>query len=200
MAVTNPAVEDITADTLLAQSKPKLITNFDDLLENDVDIEARLTTAESDITGKSPIANPTFTGTVRSPKVVITPDGGIAISLINKTGAASVKGTVVSTSSTTDNAFMAQASELDSIGVVYESGIADAAACLVVVAGIADVLLKDGTASTRNHFVFASATDGRAETKAVPANIDEHFKEIGHCLESKIAGTDVLFKCVLHFN
>jgi len=30
--------------------------------------------------------------------------------------------------------------------------------------------------------------------------IDSHFREIGHCLESKEAGTDVLCKIALHFN
>lgn len=135
-------------------------------------------------------------------KVKVTPEGGIAIKLTNKTGGASVKGTVVGAATGTDNAFILQAAEYESIGIVYESGIADAAECWVVVAGIAEILLKDTTASTRGQIVFAADTDGRAITGAVPTPPadDSHFKEIGHCIESKTQGTDVLFKAVIHFN
>jgi hypothetical protein len=210
MALVNSSVEDITADTLLSQSKTKIKGNDDKLLANDVAVEARLVTAESNITTltaqKAPLANPTFTGTVTTPKAVITPEGGIAVSLINKTGVSSVKGSVVSTSTTTDNAFTLQANEFDSIGVVYTDGVADGSDCLVVVSGIAEVLLKNGTASTRGYWVKCADTDGRADaSNSMPSGgsfalVDDHFKEVGHCLESKVAGTNVLAKCVLHQN
>jgi hypothetical protein len=210
VALVNTSVADITADTLLSQSKTKIKGNDDKLLANDVAVEARLVTAESNITTltaqKAPLANPTFTGTVTTPKVVLTPEGGIAISLLNKTGVTSVKGSVVSCASSTDNAFILQANEFDAIGVVYQSGIADGSACLVVVSGIAEVLLKNTTASTRGYWVKSADTDGRADaTTALPtggsfAGVDDHFKEIGHCLETKVGGTDVLAKIVLHMN
>lgn len=132
--------------------------------------------------------------------------GGQMIALRNKTGAASVKGTVVSLSDTTDDSFKLQSSEFDAVGVVYESGIADGSECWVVISGKAQVLLTDGTASTRGYWVYADAVDGRANASvAIPAGgtiqeLQNHFKEIGHCLESKTAGTNVLAKCVLHFN
>lgn len=204
MALVNSSVVDITADTLLSQSKTKIKGNDDKLLANDVAVEARLVTAEGNITTltaqKAPIANPTFTGTVTTPKAVITPEGGIAISLINKTGSASVKGACVTASDTTDFAFKLQTDEFSAIGFVYTAGVADGAACLVVVAGIAEALLKDTTASTKGYWAFNSATDGRIETKAAPVNDAEHFREAGHCIESKVAGTDVLCKIITHFN
>jgi hypothetical protein len=46
MAVVNASVSDITADVALATSKPKIKDNFDDLLANDVAIEARETVLE----------------------------------------------------------------------------------------------------------------------------------------------------------
>jgi len=128
------------------------------------------------------------------------------IQLINKTGVSSVKGTLVSASQTTDLAFGIQTSEYDTIGVVAEDGKADGESTLLAVHGIADVLLKDGTASTRGYWVKADAIDGRANaTQALPAGgtiaaIDDHFKEIGHCLESKASGVNVLCKVMLHFN
>ena len=208
MAVVNAAMADITADTLLSQSKTKIKGNDDKLLENDVAIEARVTTAEGNITTltaqKAPLANPTFTGTVTSPKVMMTPEGGIAVRLTNKTGSASVKGTVIAASSTTDNAFALQSNEYDAFGVVYEAGIADGQECWVVVFGIAEVLLKDTTASTRGYIALCADTDGRfiatAPSGSPPMATDTHFKEIGHVIESKGAGTDVLCKCVIHFN
>jgi hypothetical protein len=138
-------------------------------------------------------------------KVKFTPEGGLAVLLTNKTGAASVKGTVVTTSTTQDNAFSTETAEFEAAGIVYDSGVADGAECWVVVSGIAEVLIKDGTAATRGFWTRCADTDGRAEPTAAPTGIGaldvaEHFKEIGHCLESKAAGTDVLAKVLLHFN
>ena len=69
------------------------------------------------------------------------------------------------------------------------------------------MLLQDGTASTRGYWVRTSTTTaGRADaTNVAPPGgtvsaLEEHLKEIGHCLETKGSGTDVLAKCILHFN
>jgi len=134
-----------------------------------------------------------------------TADGGTAVQIINKTGAASVKGTIVDLHSD-DNSFQLSAEESDTIGVVYEAGVADGALCWLTITGKAKVMLVDATASTAGYWVYASDTAGRANaTSALPpggsiASIDNHFKEIGHCLESKTAGTDVLALINLHFN
>lgn len=138
---------------------------------------------------------------------MVTPEGGYAIKMVNKTGSNSVKGSVVSVSSTTDVAFKLQENEFDAFGIVYDNGIADGQECYVVIAGVAQVLLKDSTASTRGNWVVAADTDGRANaTQPTPFpnnTLGEHtlhFKEIGHCLETKEAGTSVLAKCIIHFN
>lgn len=136
-------------------------------------------------------------------KVRMTPEGGVAIQLTNKTGVASVKGTLVSASATTDNAFELQSNELDTFGVVYEAGIADGSECWVVISGRAQVLLKDTTASTRKDLCVAADTDGRALSVAMPTtppSVDQHWKECGHFIESKVAGTSVLAYAMLHFN
>jgi len=138
-------------------------------------------------------------------KFKITPEGGYAIRLTNDTGAASVKGSVVTTGGTVDNSFVLQSAEFEAIGVAYEDGIADGSECWVVVSGIAEVLLKDGTAATRGYWAKCADTDGRALVTTPPTGIgalstSEHFMEIGHCLTSKDAGTNVLAKIVLHFN
>jgi hypothetical protein len=134
----------------------------------------------------------------------ITPEGGAAVRLINKTGAASVKGTVIQVSSTTDLAFQkAVTSAIDPIGVVYEDGVADGGLCLVVVAGFADVLLEDSTAATRGYWVKTSTTvAGRADaTTASPPGADvSHWQEVGHALQSVTAGSDKLCRIAVHFN
>lgn len=134
---------------------------------------------------------------------ITTPLGGIAIRIINGTGAPTVKGSLVSVSPTQDNKFVLQANEYDTVGIVYEHGISDGNLCYVVVTGIAEVLFKNGIAVTRGQLAIAADTDGRAITIAVPSSnpvVGEHFKEIGHCMESKNAGVNVLAKCIIHFN
>ena len=138
-------------------------------------------------------------------KFKTTPEGGYAIRLTNDTGAVSVKGSVVTAGATVDNSFKLQAAEFEAVGIVYEDGIADGSECWVVVGGIAEALLKDGTAATRGYWTRCADTDGRALVTTPPSGIgaiatSDHFKEIGHCLESKDAGTNVLAKLVLHFN
>lgn len=126
----------------------------------------------------------------------------LTIKLINKTGSSSVLGSVISSSDAHNLSFRLQENEYDAIGIVAENGIADGQECRIIVSGKAQVLLKDTVSSTRGHVVFSADTDGRAITAAIPTppNADSHFKEIGHCIESKDAGTNVLAWCIIHFN
>jgi hypothetical protein len=142
------------------------------------------------------------TGYQESAKVKQTIEGGIAIKLTNKTGANSVKGTVVYADPAVDNAFEVNPTNGDMpFGVVYESGIADGSECWVVVSGIAEVLLVNTVASTRSYVAYSSGSvAGRIDTAATVPAATTHFREIGHTMESKTGGTDVLIKCLLHFN
>lgn len=135
-----------------------------------------------------------------------TGDSGNIITLINKTGAASVKGTVVCASSTVDLAVEKITEGVpDPIGVIYEDGIADGQPVKVVKAGIADVLFIGNT--TRKHLARGFVTGeqgyvaGKALSEAVPTSpfaTDKHFYEIGHVLESRVGVG--LAKVMLHFN
>jgi len=143
------------------------------------------------------------TAYVSDDAVLITPEGGIAVKSKNKTGAASVKGTLLTASSTTDGGVDATGgSAYECVGVMYSDGVADGSDCYVVVSGIAEVLLKDSTSATRADWVGISDTAGRAEATAIPSPPTDagHFREIGHANESKASGTDVLCKIFLHFN
>lgn len=137
---------------------------------------------------------------------MITEDGGMAIKMINKTGSASVKGTVLMASTSVANAVNLQANQYDSAGIMYSNGVADGGEVWVVTSGKAYVLLADTTASTMGNWVFSSLTDGRANaTLTAPPGgtisaIDEHFKEVGHCLQTVTAGTSKLALCFVHFN
>jgi len=130
-------------------------------------------------------------------KIKTTSEGGLAVQLTNKTGAASVKGSIVSLSTSTDNAFKLSAVDASGVvGVVYEAGIADAAECWVVVKGIAETLFTNNV----THGMYARApvtadTDevaGSAVGAAIPAstfNTDVYLARFGFVLESKNAGT-----------
>ena len=138
-----------------------------------------------------------------------TAEHGIQMQLMNKTGAASVKGMLLEQSSTTDAAFDEIAADhADPIGVVYEAGVADGALCWMwLVQSLCQVLLEDSTAATREYWVKVSEIQaGRADaTNNAPGGgtisaLEDHFHEIGHAAESKVAGTDVLCLIHLHFN
>ncbi len=139
--------------------------------------------------------------------IIVTPLGGIAVRLTNKTGVASVKGTVVKLSTADDDSFVLSGiSEAQPIGVVFEAGVADGSLCWVIILGIAEVLLENTTAGTHGNWVYASATAGRANaTLLVPPaggipELDQHMQELGHCLQTIAGGTNVLCKILIHFN
>lgn len=132
---------------------------------------------------------------------------GFCVSLINKTGAASVKGSVVSAHGGVDNAFKLIEKDVpDPIGIVAESGIADGARCLVVINGIAKVLFVGSTTrgNVARGFLTAdggSYVAGKALSEAVPTSpfaSDKHFYEIGHVLESRTGAG--LANVLIHFN
>lgn len=142
--------------------------------------------------------------------MMVTELGGLAIKLTNKTGATSVKGTLVDAHTSVASAFaLVGVGGVDPCGIVYgdDAGeqVADAVECWVVVTGIAQVLFTGST--TLGHFARMSiAADtgdaaGLAQSEAVPTSpfaTDKHFQEIGHVIEA--IGAAGLAKCVLHFN
>lgn len=141
-----------------------------------------------------------------SPKTRITPEGGIAVKLTNKTGSASIKGYCVTASDDFDNAVqLVPIGDPDCMGIVYESGIADGDEMWVITNGIAEVYFWDST--THGHLArtgLASDTgevSGQAFSEPIPSPpfaSDKHFCEIGHVLESRTGPG--LAKVNLHFN
>ena len=136
----------------------------------------------------------------------LTDDGGLAVLLTNKTGAPSVKGYCVTTSSTTQNAVELVAVGVPNcIGVFLENGTADGDQAWVVVSGLAYVYFSvSSNAGYLARTGLASDTGeatGQAMSEAFPAApfaTDKHFCEIGHCLETR--ATPGLAKVNLHFN
>ena len=144
---------------------------------------------------------------ILDPKVKLTPDGGVAVKMTNKTGESSIEGTVVGVShSGIDNAVQKIIVDIpDPIGVIAENGVSDGAEVWVVISGIAKVLFIGNT--TRGHLArgFLSSDSGYISgyglSEAVPTSPfanDKHFYEFGHVLESRVGAG--LSKCVLHFN
>lgn len=130
---------------------------------------------------------------------------GMLKKLVNRTGGASVKGTLVSCSTAAAMEAVKQTNEYDTIGVVQEAGVAEGSEMWVWGPGsMCQVLAKNGVAFTYGNILIAADTDGRANNLSNPGGglpgTDTHFKECGHVWESKAAGTDVLVLCELHFN
>jgi hypothetical protein len=136
-----------------------------------------------------------------------TKEGGLAIYMINKTGAASVKGYLVKPSDTTDNgAMLIEQNIPDVIGVIYENGIADGALMRVVVSGKAEVyfiasVVRDNLARgfvTADGGIFVA---GQGMSEAIPSSPfanDKHFYEFGHTLQARTGAGLALTN--LHFN
>lgn len=138
-----------------------------------------------------------------------TGEYGVQLKLTNKTSSASVKGTVVQVSTGTDRAFsLEEADGVDPTNIAYEAGVADGSdAWCWCIGSICEVLLEDSTAATRGYWVKVSdSAAGRADaSNAAPPGgtisaIEDHFSEIGHAVESKTAGTDVLCRINFHVN
>jgi len=144
-----------------------------------------------------------------NPNVKMTKDGGYAVLMLNKTGAASVRGEVVTPYNDTaiDNAVEKIVKDVPNpIGVFEESGIPDGQYAWIVVSGRAYVYFVGNT--TRGHLARgfltadgASYVAGQALSETVPTSpfaTDKHFYEIGHVMESRTGAGLALTD--LHFN
>ena len=148
-------------------------------------------------------------GHVFNKNLLITPDGGICIKLVNKTGAGSIKGYLATPSDANDSSFILTPDDVpDNFGVIYGddegNSVADGVECWIIISGIGYVYFE--AAVTRGHFVRSQinadgGTPGIAVAEAMPTSpfsVDKHFQEIGHAIES--TGEAGLAKCVIHFN
>jgi hypothetical protein len=134
-----------------------------------------------------------------------TNERGFLVKVVNRTGATSIKGKLVSASTTADDEVILQANEYDTFGVIQESGIAEGSQMWIWVNGsICQVMFKDGVKATRGEICIAADTDGRADRVTNPGGglpgVDIHFKECGHILQTINAGTDILALVMIHFN
>ena len=139
-------------------------------------------------------------------EAILTQEGGVAVWFQNRTGAPSVRGSLITMGTAPSSVVLCPKTIPKCCGVVLTSGVPDGEFVRVVVAGVAYVLVEDGTGPTVGNWVgLSSVTDGRAQFQATlpdnsGAGIDLHNREIGHCVDTVPAGTDVLARVVLHFN
>ena len=155
--------------------------------------------ATGTFTGAVSGASGAFTGAVAGPKAKLTAEGGLAVKLTNKTGAASIKGTIVGVDSAAGNAFDLTAIDANyNLGVVYESGVADGAECWVVVIGIAEVLMKNDATLGQQCRIPLNTDTGKVAGYAMAAAqaATASVYKIGDILETKTA--DTLCKVLLH--
>jgi hypothetical protein len=135
-------------------------------------------------------------------KIATTDDGGLAVKLVNKTGADSIKGYCVTAGSADNSVILVPVDSVNCLGVFLESDIPDGSEAWVVVSGIADVYFF--TETTRGHMARTGLTadtgevSGQAISEAFPAVLDDTLCKVGNVLESKAAAG--LAKVLLHFN
>ena len=143
--------------------------------------------------------------TLRNNNVGLSPEGGLMIKMINKTGANSVKGHVLAAGTINDSVIKTVIDTANAIGVFYESGVADGQKAWVIVSGIASVYYIGSTTAGHISRIFVTAdvgyVVGQAMSELYPASpfaSDKHFCEIGHVIESRTGAG--LAKTILHFN
>lgn len=138
--------------------------------------------------------------------VIFTPEGGVAVWMVNKTGAASFKGAVVDTHGSVANAVRLVPVDIpDAMGVIYDDGVADGEEVRVVFSGKAEVFFVSSV-SLRYFARITTAADtddeaGKAIAEPFPTTpfaTDKHFMEIGHVLEARTGAGLAL--TMLHFN
>jgi hypothetical protein len=115
-----------------------------------------------------------------------TPIGGLYVTLINNTGNVSVKGTVVSASSSGKGAVSFATLTTYPIGVICEDGKANGESVKVVIAGIAEILLEEGKAAESGYWCCVSTDTGRINQYAIKSEISEELsRQVGYSLETK---------------
>lgn len=138
--------------------------------------------------------------------VLFTDLGGVAILMINDTGAPTNKGYLVRPSGAVDNGVVLVAQDIpDVIGIFLNDGVPDGELARVVVSGIAEVYFTGNVTRDQLARGFVSADAGFVAGQALnepfptsPFANDKHFYEIGHTLESRVGAG--LAKTNLHFN
>jgi hypothetical protein len=130
-----------------------------------------------------------------------TSEGGLAVRVFNNTGVTLLKGYVVKADSANDDAVVLTAtSDPDPIGIVYED-IDTASWGWVVILGIADGYLDNAGAVTREQWVGVStANAGQMTASGIPTGTGDHFRECGHTLRARGAGSTDLVRMIIHFN
>ncbi len=123
--------------------------------------------------------------------------GGVGVQLINDTGSASVKGTVVEMSANLDDAVdIAAANATDPVGVILDDGVADGEIVTVMVSGYVQVLVG-ATPMVRKDRLVCGPSPGAVIPNNTPSATD-HWKEVGHAGRSAAAST--LVWAMIHFN
>jgi len=131
---------------------------------------------------------------------LITHIGGICTKLINNTGVPSVRGTLVKACLAKDRCFILTPPISDEVlGVVYDDGVQPGDECRIVIAGVAELLLKDGTGSIRGNRAEVSDIPGRALAIGLHPNPNNSLIEVGHILENKAPGINVLALCFMQY-
>jgi len=143
-------------------------------------------------------------GDFSTAKVMQTVEGGIAIKLLNNTGATLLRGYIVDVDTSGNGMVKLNPIDTpDAIGVVYQD-IPNGSSGWIVISGMAYVIYANNAVSGQfartciTGDAGAAAGKGFAEALPAPPSTNTHFYENGHILETKVAGQLVL--TALHFN
>lgn len=124
--------------------------------------------------------------------------GGLAIKLINKTGAPSVRGEVLANDVANDfSVTLTGISDEVAVCTFLEDGVPDGDWAWVVIQGVAP-FKADAGGFGKGDWLNTSATAGRAQGGAHPPSPVIHFQELGHAIQD--AAANAVGLGIIHFN
>lgn len=134
----------------------------------------------------------------RTPKIYIDNEGAVCLKLFNRTGGATVAGTIVKAD--TGNGDSVIVSAIDDpmpIGFLRDTGVADGSETWVQIAGRV-LVLGDSGGVLPGQWCGTGPTAGSVDGDTTIPAATQHFQEIGHSLST--IGSGGTGRIVTHFN
>lgn len=138
--------------------------------------------------------------------VMITPEGGLAVWVVNNTGAPSFKGAILRASESVENAVdLLPIDAANPMSIAYDDGVPNGELMRVVFSGKAEVFYVGSTVLDYLARMTVAGDSGAATGKGIaeagpnpPFSTDKHFMEVGHVMESRTGAGLAL--TIIHFN
>ena len=132
-------------------------------------------------------------------RIYLTPEGGMAVKMTAAEGMAQGEIVYMNLTGVGGQVWKAPVDSDMPIGTVYDASATAGGEVWISTAGIGFAKLTDAVAPTIGNIITTSASArGLGDQAAAIPSVAKHYKEIGHFIESGVAGQPA--RAILHFN